>query len=306
MHPQRYRTSLCSMGEKCDRRVCFFAHKPSEVRKPTNGRGENNQAIASIKLAAETKLSRRKARALQRKLAAGSESTSTLDQFSSLAPPERGVAAGGKSSFTGGLDKITVEVDSRLTHMSRMVEGIGVNDCISPGSSSGTGDLSTTSGASLSQASTVQSVAWAEENLGERVLCGEEMHRFSGELKSELVTRKVSRQKVHALACNTAASAAQEVRTANDGNTSCRKTPITVEAQVHVNHLDSHCKSPSHIFLLSLSSASGHPIHHTSLYVWNAQALRLYALMWERRCDRGRFGGGESRGKGASKVAIQP
>mmetsp|Transcript_3595 Transcript_3595/g.5708 ORF Transcript_3595/g.5708 Transcript_3595/m.5708 type:complete len:652 (+) Transcript_3595:306-2261(+) len=34
LHPQRYRTSLCSKGERCNRKICFFAHKPEQVRKP--------------------------------------------------------------------------------------------------------------------------------------------------------------------------------------------------------------------------------------------------------------------------------
>ncbi|GMJ11992.1 tandem zinc finger protein 7, OXIDATIVE STRESS 2 [Hibiscus trionum] len=32
LHPAQYRTRLCKDGTSCDRRVCFFAHKPEELR----------------------------------------------------------------------------------------------------------------------------------------------------------------------------------------------------------------------------------------------------------------------------------
>ncbi|KAH7301682.1 hypothetical protein KP509_23G038000 [Ceratopteris richardii] len=32
LHPTRYRTQLCKDGKACKRRVCFFAHSPSELR----------------------------------------------------------------------------------------------------------------------------------------------------------------------------------------------------------------------------------------------------------------------------------
>ena len=34
LHPSRYRTQLCKDGRACPRRVCFFAHSPSELRTP--------------------------------------------------------------------------------------------------------------------------------------------------------------------------------------------------------------------------------------------------------------------------------
>eukprot|EP00793_Prasinoderma_coloniale_P000885 PRCOL_00004035-RA len=34
LHPSRYRTQLCKDGRACPRRVCFFAHCPSELRAP--------------------------------------------------------------------------------------------------------------------------------------------------------------------------------------------------------------------------------------------------------------------------------
>eukprot|EP00286_Rhodomonas_abbreviata_P006972 CAMPEP_0181329450 /NCGR_PEP_ID=MMETSP1101-20121128/23312_1 /TAXON_ID=46948 /ORGANISM="Rhodomonas abbreviata, Strain Caron Lab Isolate" /LENGTH=487 /DNA_ID=CAMNT_0023438519 /DNA_START=112 /DNA_END=1571 /DNA_ORIENTATION=+ len=37
LHPQRYKTSLCSKGELCNRKICFFAHQPSQVRKSVSG-----------------------------------------------------------------------------------------------------------------------------------------------------------------------------------------------------------------------------------------------------------------------------
>lgn len=34
LHPTRYRTRLCRDNEACNRKICFFAHKPEEVRVP--------------------------------------------------------------------------------------------------------------------------------------------------------------------------------------------------------------------------------------------------------------------------------
>lgn len=34
LHPTRYRTRMCRDGENCTRKVCFFAHKPEDVRVP--------------------------------------------------------------------------------------------------------------------------------------------------------------------------------------------------------------------------------------------------------------------------------
>ncbi|GMH36569.1 hypothetical protein BSKO_04437 [Bryopsis sp. KO-2023] len=34
LHPTRYRTRMCRDGENCTRKVCFFAHKPENVRVP--------------------------------------------------------------------------------------------------------------------------------------------------------------------------------------------------------------------------------------------------------------------------------
>jgi hypothetical protein len=32
LHPHRYRTEMCKVGAGCNRRICFFAHKPEELR----------------------------------------------------------------------------------------------------------------------------------------------------------------------------------------------------------------------------------------------------------------------------------
>jgi hypothetical protein len=37
LHPSRYRTQLCTDGTGCTRRVCFFAHRECELRKPVGG-----------------------------------------------------------------------------------------------------------------------------------------------------------------------------------------------------------------------------------------------------------------------------
>ena len=36
LHPTRYRTQLCNDGEKCARKICFFAHTLEELRVPAN------------------------------------------------------------------------------------------------------------------------------------------------------------------------------------------------------------------------------------------------------------------------------
>eukprot|EP00890_Picochlorum_soloecismus_P003693 jgi/Picsp_1/4324/NSC_01832-R1_protein len=35
LHPARYRTQLCTDGIECQRKVCFFAHRETELRQPT-------------------------------------------------------------------------------------------------------------------------------------------------------------------------------------------------------------------------------------------------------------------------------
>ncbi|KAF8060069.1 zinc finger CCCH domain-containing protein 50 [Scenedesmus sp. PABB004] len=35
LHPERYRTALCSFGASCSRKFCFFAHCPTELRMPS-------------------------------------------------------------------------------------------------------------------------------------------------------------------------------------------------------------------------------------------------------------------------------
>jgi hypothetical protein len=32
LHQLKFRTELCKKGALCDRRMCFFAHKPDELR----------------------------------------------------------------------------------------------------------------------------------------------------------------------------------------------------------------------------------------------------------------------------------
>eukprot|EP00890_Picochlorum_soloecismus_P005195 jgi/Picsp_1/5677/NSC_03036-R1_zinc finger transcription factor-like protein len=34
LHPTRYRTQMCNDGEKCNRKICFFAHNEKELRNP--------------------------------------------------------------------------------------------------------------------------------------------------------------------------------------------------------------------------------------------------------------------------------
>ncbi len=34
LHPSKYRTQLCMEGDRCARRVCFFAHSHAQLRMP--------------------------------------------------------------------------------------------------------------------------------------------------------------------------------------------------------------------------------------------------------------------------------
>lgn len=35
LHPARYRTRMCNLGTLCERKVCFFAHTPEQLRSET-------------------------------------------------------------------------------------------------------------------------------------------------------------------------------------------------------------------------------------------------------------------------------
>lgn len=48
LHPSRYRTQLCTDGTGCRRRVCFFAHSETELRRP-----EDDPVIAQCQAQAE-------------------------------------------------------------------------------------------------------------------------------------------------------------------------------------------------------------------------------------------------------------
>ncbi|GMH38436.1 hypothetical protein BSKO_06320 [Bryopsis sp. KO-2023] len=37
LHPSRFKTEICKQGPGCSRKVCFFAHQPHEIRKPSDG-----------------------------------------------------------------------------------------------------------------------------------------------------------------------------------------------------------------------------------------------------------------------------
>ena len=52
LHPTRYRTQLCNDGQKCTRRVCFFAHTLNEVRVPKQKPYVSPEALAAASLEA--------------------------------------------------------------------------------------------------------------------------------------------------------------------------------------------------------------------------------------------------------------
>uniref|UniRef100_A0A2P2P2J5 Zinc finger CCCH domain-containing protein 2 n=1 Tax=Rhizophora mucronata TaxID=61149 RepID=A0A2P2P2J5_RHIMU len=50
LHPSRYRTEACKDGKKCNRKVCFFAHSPRQLRIPpeiTCGSRKMDRGLAS-------------------------------------------------------------------------------------------------------------------------------------------------------------------------------------------------------------------------------------------------------------------
>ena len=232
LHPQRYRTSMCSKGEKCDRRICFFAHSPDQLRKPSNGRGPNNEAIASLTVTeADTKLSRRKSRALLRKR--HSDNTSKGMETTPKLPPPQCPQCSKKPQQSRS---ITVEVDTKLTQLATTVEGVGPVDCISPGSSSGTGDLSIASATSSSQASTIQTVAWSEDNFHERGVSLEEWHASSADMK-----RKSPRTRVTSEVCGPSEMGKAGGRRRRSIE-ACVEHAIIEEGNVDVDHLaDAEC-----------------------------------------------------------------
>jgi hypothetical protein len=244
LHPQRYRTSLCSKGDKCDRRICFFAHAPDQVRKPSNGRGPNNEAIACLTVAAaDTKLSRRKLRALQRKRSVDAASKS-IEAMQMLPPPS---CKGPPTS-----SRITVEVDTKLTHLATTVEGVGPIDCISPGSSSGTGDLSIASATSSSQASTIQTVAWSEDNFNERGVAADESHLPLAEVR-----RKSSASRVPADVDSSSKGGRTSGRRRRPTEGAGVEDSIIEEGNVDVDHLaDAECSKLICLSVLAWRGAS--------------------------------------------------
>ncbi|KAK4781210.1 hypothetical protein SAY87_017316 [Trapa incisa] len=62
LHPARYRTQPCKDGMSCRRRVCFFAHKPEQLRvithhSSTDGGGDYNE-VSPLKQAIEASCGR--------------------------------------------------------------------------------------------------------------------------------------------------------------------------------------------------------------------------------------------------------
>jgi len=54
LHPHKYRTELCREGLSCQRRVCFFAHTPSELRVPDQPAGSTTPPPAPAPAPAPT------------------------------------------------------------------------------------------------------------------------------------------------------------------------------------------------------------------------------------------------------------
>ncbi|WIA28347.1 hypothetical protein OEZ86_010895 [Tetradesmus obliquus] len=48
LHPLRYKTTLCNLGEKCNREICFFAHSHKDLRTPEPEAGDAAAAAAGV------------------------------------------------------------------------------------------------------------------------------------------------------------------------------------------------------------------------------------------------------------------
>ena len=53
LHPSKYRTQLCTEGERCSRRVCFFAHSHQQLRMPV-GAWSLEEAVRACMLEPKT------------------------------------------------------------------------------------------------------------------------------------------------------------------------------------------------------------------------------------------------------------
>ena len=61
LHPTRYRTQLCNDGEKCARKICFFAHTVGELRTPANKPFVPPEALAAATTTAAIEAARKAA-----------------------------------------------------------------------------------------------------------------------------------------------------------------------------------------------------------------------------------------------------
>ncbi|EIE23296.1 hypothetical protein COCSUDRAFT_15780, partial [Coccomyxa subellipsoidea C-169] len=59
LHPTRYRTQLCNDGEKCARKICFFAHTLEELRVPANKPFVPPEALAAATTTATLEAARK-------------------------------------------------------------------------------------------------------------------------------------------------------------------------------------------------------------------------------------------------------
>lgn len=61
LHPTRYRTQLCNDSEKCNRKICFFAHTLEELRVPANKPFVPPEALAAATNSANLEAARKAA-----------------------------------------------------------------------------------------------------------------------------------------------------------------------------------------------------------------------------------------------------
>ncbi|XP_062089233.1 zinc finger CCCH domain-containing protein 54 [Humulus lupulus] len=53
LHPARYRTRACNSGQLCQRKVCFFAHSPEQLRPETKSKRHSHYAYRPTAVARE-------------------------------------------------------------------------------------------------------------------------------------------------------------------------------------------------------------------------------------------------------------
>ncbi|GIL84373.1 hypothetical protein Vretifemale_13039 [Volvox reticuliferus] len=126
LHPSRYRTQMCTDGSNCKRRVCFFAHTESELRKPEEDPLWLQQQLQA-ELAAEQQVQ---------------QQIQALKVFANILGPNTSTV-GGQQAAAGqqpGLDMLKNLPSSTLTHILGAVGQGAPGAHLAGGQQGGSGD----------------------------------------------------------------------------------------------------------------------------------------------------------------------